>query len=168
MLLLVVGIAAQKTDTSPILFSAVMQRVSAQPEFRERVLQGLREVPKVGDFLSPDLVNRLRVLILGKEWQRVDHFPALTVAGLNKSVDAAMSLAGKSATPLKPADLLDTAEYPVGQRETIDLDHLLPLLHTETIQQQRSGILASISPWAMDPIPRLLPCIRRAASSRPC
>ena len=123
MLLLVVEIAAQKTDTSPILFSAVMQRVSAQPEFRERVLQDLREVPKVGDFLSPDLVERLRVLILGKEWQRVDHFPALTVAALNKSVDTAMSLAGKSTTPLKPADLLDTAEYPLGQRETIDLDH---------------------------------------------
>ncbi len=116
MFLLVVGIAAQKTDTSPILFSAVMQRVSAQPEFRERVLQGIREVPKVGEFLSPDLVDRLRVLILGKEWQRVDHFPALTVAALNKSVDAAMSLAGKSTTPLKPADLLDTAEYPLGQR----------------------------------------------------
>jgi hypothetical protein len=123
MALLVVGIAAQKTDTSPILFSVVMQRVSAQPEFRERVLQGIREVPKVGEFLSPDLVDRLRVLILGKEWQRVDHFPALTAAALNKSVDAAMSLAGKSTTLLKPADLLDTAEYPLGQRETIDLDH---------------------------------------------
>jgi len=123
MLLLVVGIAAQNTDTSPILFSAVMQRVSAQPEFRERVLHGIREVPKVGEFLSPDLVDRLRVLILGKQWQRVDHFPALTVAALNKSVDAAMSLAGKSTTPHKPADLLDTAEYPLGQRETIDLDH---------------------------------------------
>jgi hypothetical protein len=123
MFFLAIGIAAQKTDTSPILFSAVMQRVSAQPEFSERVLQGIREVPKVGEFLSPDLVDRLRVLILGKEWQRVDHFPALTVAALNKSVDAAMSLAGKSTTPLKPAELLDTAEHPVGQRETIDLDH---------------------------------------------
>ena len=100
-----------------------MQRVSAQPEFRERVLQGLCEVPKVGEFLSPDLVDRLRVLILGKEWQRVDHFPTLTVIALNKSVDAAMSLAGKSTRPLEPADLLDTAEYPIGQRQTIDLDH---------------------------------------------
>ena len=122
-LILVVTLAAQKTDTSPELFSAVMQRVSAQPEFRERVLQGIREVPKVGEFLSPDLVDRLRVLILGKEWQRVDHFPALTVAALNKSVGAAVRLAGKSATPLQPADLLDTAEYPLARAETIDLDH---------------------------------------------
>ena len=73
------GVAAQKADSSPELFSAVMQRISAQPEFRERVLQGIREVPKVGEFLSPDLVDRLRVLILGKQWQRVDHFPALPV-----------------------------------------------------------------------------------------
>ena len=66
------------------------------PEFRERVLTGIRDVPKVGEFLSPNLIERLRVLILGKEWQRVDHFPALTVAALNKSVDAASAMAGKS------------------------------------------------------------------------
>jgi len=118
-----VALVAQKTDTTPELFSTVMQRVSAQPEFRERVLQGIREVPKVGEFLSPDLVDRLRVLILGKEWQRVDHFPALPVSALNKSVDAAVRLAEKPATPLEPADLLDTAEYPLGEAETIDLDH---------------------------------------------
>ncbi len=100
-----------------------MQRVSVQPEFRDRVLKGIREVPKVGEFLSPDLVDRLRVLILGKEWQRVDHFPALTIFALNKSVDAAGRLAGNSAKPLAPANLLDTAEYPLGQVETIDLDH---------------------------------------------
>ncbi len=122
-LLMAGAFAAQKTDTSPELFSTVMQRVSAQPEFHERVLEGIREVPKVGEFLSPDLVDRLRVLILGKEWQRVDHFPALTVAALNKSVGAAVRLAGNTATPLQPAELLDTAEYPLGQVETIDLDH---------------------------------------------
>jgi hypothetical protein len=122
-LLVAFALAAQSADTSPELFSTVMQRVSAQPEFRDRVLQGIREVPKVGEFLSPDLAERLRVLILGKEWQRVDHFPALTVAALNKSVGVAVRVAGKSATPLQPADLMDTAEYPLGQAETIDLDH---------------------------------------------
>ncbi|MGB9418037.1 MAG: hypothetical protein WCB58_17090 [Acidobacteriaceae bacterium] len=121
--LLAVVLTAQKADTSPELFSSVMQRVSAQPEFRERVLQGIQDVPKVGEFLSPDLVGRLRVLILGKEWQRVDHFPALTVAALNKSVVVAVRVAGKSVTPLQPADLLDTAEYPLAQSGTIDLDH---------------------------------------------
>lgn len=121
-LLIAVGLAAQSSDTSPVLFSTVMQRVSVQPEFRERVLKGIHDVPKVGDFLSPNLVDRLRVLILGKEWQRVDHFPALTVAALNKSVDAASAMAGKSAAPLEAADLLDTAEYGVGHSVTIDLD----------------------------------------------
>ncbi len=116
-------LTAQEADTSPELFSAVMQRVSVQPEFRERVLEGIREVPKAGEFLSPDLVDRLRVLILGKEWQRVDHFPALTIFALNKSVDAAARLAGNSAKPLAPSDLLDTAEYSLGQAETIGLDH---------------------------------------------
>ena len=123
LLLVAVGLPAQESDTSPVLFSTVMQRVSAQPEFRERVLQGIHDVPKAGEFLSPNLVQHLRVLILGKEWQRVDHFPALTVAALNKSVDAASAMAGKSAAPLDPADLLDTAEYPLGHSVTIDLDH---------------------------------------------
>jgi hypothetical protein len=41
-----------------------MQRVSAQPEFRERVLTGIRDVPKVGEFLSANLIERLPVLIL--------------------------------------------------------------------------------------------------------
>jgi hypothetical protein len=123
LFLLIVGLAAQNTNTSPVLFSAVMQRVSTQPEFRERVLQGIHEVPRVGEFLSPTLIERLRVLILGKEWQRVDHFPALTVAALNKTVDAASAMAGKSSAPLKPAELLDTAEYPLGQAVIVDLDH---------------------------------------------
>jgi hypothetical protein len=123
MLVIVVGLAAKKTDSSPELFSALMQRVSVQPEFRERVLEGIREVPKVGEFLSPDLVDRLRMLILGKEWQRVDHFPALPVFALNKSVDTATRLAGKSLAPLNPSDLLDTTEDPLGQAATIDLDH---------------------------------------------
>jgi hypothetical protein len=116
-------LTAQKTDTSPELFSKVMQRVSAQPEFRERLLEGIRETPRFGEFLSPDLVDRLRVLILGKEWQRVDHFPALTISALNASVGTATRLAGNSAKPLAPADLLDTAEYSLGQAESIDLDH---------------------------------------------
>ncbi|HEX6494646.1 MAG TPA: hypothetical protein VF018_04130 [Acidobacteriaceae bacterium] len=117
------GLAANTTNSSPELFSAVMQRISVQPEFRERVLQGIREVPKVGEFLSPDLVDRLRVLILGKQWQRVDHFPSLPVFALNQSVDTAMRLAGKSTAPLEPSALLDTAEYSLDGATSIDLDH---------------------------------------------
>jgi hypothetical protein len=123
IVLAVAALTAQRADTSPELFSTVMQRVSAQPEFRERVLHGIREIPRFGEFLSSDLVDRLRVLILGKEWQRVDHFPALTISALNTSVDAATRLTGNSTKPLEPAALLDTAEYPLGQAETIDLDH---------------------------------------------
>lgn len=115
-------LVAQKSDTSPELFSTVMQRVSVQPEFRERVLEGIREIPRFGEFLSPDLVDRLRVLILGKEWQRVDHFPALTISALNTSVGAATRMAGSATKPLEPSDLLDTAEYAIQQAETIDLD----------------------------------------------
>jgi hypothetical protein len=44
-----------------------MHLVSGQPEYRKKVLTGLRETRKFGEFLSPDLVENLRMLILGQE-----------------------------------------------------------------------------------------------------
>ena len=104
-----------------------MQRVSALPEFQEKVLTGIREVPKFGEFLSPDLVDRLRVLILGKDWQRVDHFPALSISALNNSVQVVSGVAGKPAILTDPSQLLDTAQYRLNLPLTVPLD--VPGLH---------------------------------------
>jgi hypothetical protein len=55
------------SNEKPELFSEIMHLVSGQPEYRKKVLTGLRETRKFGEFLSPDLVENLRMLILGQE-----------------------------------------------------------------------------------------------------
>ena len=160
-----IGLAAQQSDSSPELFSTVMQRVSAQPEFRERVLEGIREVPKVGEFLSPDLVDRLRVLILGKEWQRVDHFPALHGRCPEQECGCGCPSGGEVDSAVAAVRSARHRRVPTGtsrnHRPRSSRDKRQPM---RTIRRRRSGRSASISRWVMDPIPRLRPCTPRAGS----
>ena len=124
---------AQSTQTSkPELLSELMQKVSATPEFREKVLKTTTSIPKIGGWLSPDLVKNLRAAILGKDWHRVDHFPALTVAALNHSVDLTMQVAGTSKKQLAVKDLIDLGDYRADQAATVDLDEPV---HTFTYEQ---------------------------------
>jgi hypothetical protein len=116
----------------PELLSELMQKVSATPEFREKVLETTTSIPKIGGWLSLDLVKSLRTAILGKDWHRVDHFPAMTVAALNHSVDLTMSIAGTSKKPLAVKDLIDLGDYPADKAETADLDQPV---HTPTYEQ---------------------------------
>ena len=114
---------AQSTQTSqPELLSTLMQKVSATPAFREKVLETTTSIPKIGGWLSPDLVKSLRAAILGKDWQRVDHFPALTVAALNRSVDLTVKVAGASTKPLAVKDLVDLGSYAADKPATVNLD----------------------------------------------
>ena len=107
---------------APELLSQLMQKVSATPEFRDRVLETTTSIPKIGGWLSPDLVKSLRAAILGKDWHRVDHFPALTVAALNHSVDLTMQVAGTSKKQLAIKDLIDLGDYAPDKAGVVDLD----------------------------------------------
>ena len=126
----VIGIAAALAAASaqsaqtikPELLSQLLQKVSATPEFREKVLETTTSIPKIGEWLSPELVKSLRTAILGKDWHRVDHFPALTVAALNHSVDLTMHVAGDSTKPLAVEDLIDLGGYPADKTATVNLD----------------------------------------------
>ena len=106
----------------PELLSELMQKVSATAEFRERVLDATRSIPKIGEWLSPDMVNRLRTAILGKDWQRVDHFPGFTIGALNQSVNLTMRVAGTSQKQLTIKDLLDLGDYTPERSAIVDLD----------------------------------------------
>ncbi|GGH10691.1 hypothetical protein GCM10011586_29130 [Silvibacterium dinghuense] len=99
-----------------------MQRLSTTPAFREKVLEITRSVPKIGGWLSPSMVELLRSAILGKDWQRVDHFPAFTIGALNKSVDVTMRVAGDSFKQFTVKDLIDLGAYDPGKAATVDLD----------------------------------------------
>ena len=78
-----------------VLLAAIMQRLSAQPGFTEALLdrlngggknKGGRNGPAL---MTPDLVHRLRKLILGKDWEGLDRFPGWTMGEITPTVHVA-------------------------------------------------------------------------------
>lgn len=88
------SVDAGKNDAEPL--SAVMQRISAEPGYSSYVQNLLGKDPRKREFLTPGLLDQLRKLILGRDWQRVDHFPSFSISGLNQSVAATIKIAGSS------------------------------------------------------------------------
>ena len=86
-------------DTMPpntIPLSQMMRELSARPGFTEALLNELQSGQKTGAaLLTPDLVRHLRELILGKDWQGLDHFPGWTMAAINPTVRVVGHVAGK-------------------------------------------------------------------------
>jgi hypothetical protein len=85
----------QPTNISPlppntIALSQMMRELSAQPGFTEAFLKDLQSgTSKHGAaLLTPSLVDHLRDLILGKDWQGLDRFPGWTMAAITPTVDA--------------------------------------------------------------------------------
>jgi hypothetical protein len=141
----------------PEFLSELMQKVSTTPEFRERMLDATRSIPKIGEWLSPDMVNGLRSAILGKDWQRVDHFPGFTIGTLNHSVDVTMRIAGSSHKPLTTIDLLDLGDYAPGWSETVDLDQPATSPTYAEDKSTASTQIASGITMGDGPDPRLAP-----------
>ena len=91
-----------------VLLATMMQRLSAQPGFTEALLDklggdGKSKGGKNGAALmTPELVDRLRKLILGKDWERLDRFPGWTMGEITPTVHVAERfLPGASSTPDK-------------------------------------------------------------------
>lgn len=73
-----------------VLLATVMQELSAQPGFTEALLDRLNKGGKNGAALmTPDLVHRLRELILGKEWEGLNRFPGWTMGEITPTVRVA-------------------------------------------------------------------------------
>ncbi len=76
-----------------VLLSTTMQRLSAQPGFTEALLARLNTGAKNGPaLLTPKLFDRLRTLILGKDWQRLNRFPGWTMGEITPTVHVAEHL----------------------------------------------------------------------------
>ena len=152
----------QPMPPNTILLSQMMRDLSAQPGFTEALLHELEGAQKKSGkrgpaLLTPALLNDLRDRILGKDWQRLDHFPGWTMREVNPTVRIADHIAGKSPKlealsavhPGSPASLadqqartfLDLGPYPLNQAETVSLDQpsTLPGFTTE-------GIVTAITP----------------------
>lgn len=103
-----------------IRLSAVLQRISSQPDYAERV-QSLLSTRGEKSFLTAGMMQDLRKLILGREWQRIDHFPSLTIGGLNQSVKVA-ERAAASPTSAAKEYAPDVGPYTLGKNLTVDLN----------------------------------------------
>ncbi len=74
-------------NTIPL--SAMMQQLSSRPGFTEAFLKEIESGKghKQGAaLLTPTLIDELRKAILGKDWQRLDHFPGWTMGQINPTV----------------------------------------------------------------------------------
>jgi hypothetical protein len=83
-LLLPVGAA----DPPWIPFSDAMAELTRSEEFREAFLKRLDQSP-AGEFLGPEQIDRLRKILLERDWKSLDAFPGITVAGLERAVKIA-------------------------------------------------------------------------------
>jgi hypothetical protein len=134
-----------------ILLSQMMSELSAQPGFREAVLnalQGTTDNKNGPALLTPDLVRELRERILGEDWQGLDRFPGWTMRAINPTVRVVSRVAEKRAAENASASnprasagandtqsFLDLGPYPLDQERTASLDEpsTLPPLSTEGI-----------------------------------
>lgn len=65
-----------------------MQELSKDPAFVEALLAKLDRDPRAGGMLGPENLARLRELIFGEQWERLDRFPGITVAGMGRAVSS--------------------------------------------------------------------------------
>ena len=80
-----------------VLLSQMMQRLSEEPGFTQAVLDQLDKGGKNGAALmTPALVDRMRKLILGKEWQGLNRFPGWTLGEITPTVQVAGRIVGKN------------------------------------------------------------------------
>jgi len=113
------GQTAQEAPQT-VRLSAVMQRISSTPDYAVRVQALLGGEGNKG-FLTAGLMEDLRKLILGKDWQRVDHFPSFTIGVLNQSVSVAKRTGGKSATAAGEY-APDVGVYSLAKNQTVNLN----------------------------------------------
>jgi hypothetical protein len=156
-----------------ILLSGMMRELSATPGFTEALLAQLNGNKQGPALMTPALVNRLRELILGKDWQGLDRFPGWTLASINPTVkiagrfvtkkeDGTASHEDTGASENTPVDnrpistervkpYIDLGPYTIEQAETVDLDKpsALPGFTTEGIVSELgAGVMRGDGPNA--------------------
>ncbi len=119
-----------------IQLSEMMRQLSDRPGFTEALLntleghKGHKQGPAL---LTPALLDELRKVILGKDWQRLDHFPGWSMGQINPTVrvighevghDAkldATATAGGAPAAQGSTRYLDVGPYTLDKSETVDL-----------------------------------------------
>jgi hypothetical protein len=107
-------------NTIPL--SQMMQQLSAQPGFTEQLLQLIQAKDnKTGAaLLTPKLVDRLRDLIVGRNWQGLDRFPGWTMGEINPAVHAVSAVEAATSPASDPfSEFLDLDSYALTRSGTL-------------------------------------------------
>lgn len=126
-----------------ILLSQMMRELSAQPGFRETVLEAIEGNTggKRGPaLLTPELADELRKLVLGSDWQGLDRFPGWTMRAINPTVRVVTGAVAShdSTHAAEVSKYLDLGPYTLDQQQTVSFDKpsTLPPFTTEGIVSQ--------------------------------
>ena len=108
---------AMPPNTIPL--SQMMRELSAQPGFTEAFLAQIQGGPKKSGtaLLTPDLVDHLRNLIVGKDWSGLDRFPGWTMGQISPTVGALSHVMNPGKVPLPK--FLDTGSFALDTGGTI-------------------------------------------------
>lgn len=115
-------IAADSAAVPPntVMLSQMMRDLSAQPGFTEQLLGYLNKGEKNGAYLTPQLFDAFRSLVLGKDWSGLDRFPGWNIRRITHSVSV-----GTKLLKTQPADLANSVNigpYSLEQPDTEALD----------------------------------------------
>lgn len=121
-----------------VMLSDMMRELSAQPGFTDTLLAQLNKGDKNGAaFLTPELFDTLRKLILGKDWGGLDRFPGWTTRGITRSVDVAGKLTGDDGHNSSEARnrYLDLGSYSFDNAgsESLDRPSALPAFKPDAV-----------------------------------
>ncbi len=110
-----------------VLLSQMMRELSSTPGFTEAMLaqlgDGDRKDGKKGPaLLTPALIDHLRKLIVGKEWQGLDRFPGWTMREINPTVKMVAKVAGSSQSTKDVTRFIDLGPYGIDTAEVVSLD----------------------------------------------
>jgi hypothetical protein len=107
---LFVASAQAETEADWVPFSQVMTQLSKQPEFVEALLERLGRDPAAGGILGPENIKRFREIVLGKEFEALDRFPAMTIVGMGRAVRLAARAAKRNAQNADAEEPAEAAE----------------------------------------------------------
>jgi hypothetical protein len=116
---------ASDTSAAPpntVMLSQMMRELSAQPGFTEQLLGFINQGQKNGAYLTPELFDTFRKLVLGKDWSGLDRFPGWTIHRVTRTVHIGESLMSKSNAPAAASDRVEIGPYALDKATTESLD----------------------------------------------
>ena len=105
-----------------VMLSQMMRELSAQPGFTDQLLSFINKGDKNGAYLTPEMFDTFRKIVLGRNWSGLDRFPGWTIHRVTQSVNVGTKLMTKDAQPGDTAAGVPVGPYSRHEAKTESLD----------------------------------------------